>query len=352
MHVTTHLINNRAYTSQIPLEEEYHFERGKNYLFELPYLGSLAIKGEQASAFLQGQLSCDVNQVTPTQFRQAILCSLQGRILALLKVVQWHGLQLILPKDLIESTIKSLSRPAALAKICLEANSSCRVYGLIIDNVNDLQPAGISLPTEALTVTQTDHDLCAHLGLDKEGRALYLLLQRNLSSNPEQQPPSTVEQALGLKDTQPVALKNEWTELFHASNQLRGSLAWHHHLLAQKQIEIYPNTRGFFLPHRLDLDQFGYINFNKGCYKGQEIIARTHYKAKRKHELHCWLVETEASMIAGKNIVDNNGAAVGELVDFSPYGLNRYRVVASMRLTYPDQIQLEDQPHLLQFSNE
>ena len=68
-------------------------------------------------------------------------------------------------------------------------------------------------------------------------------------------------------------------EKFGENDQFLGSLTWHSLRLAQQQIDIYPESRGLFLPHRIDLHQTPYLSFNKGCYKGQEIIARMHYKA-------------------------------------------------------------------------
>lgn len=319
MHVTTHLINNRAYTSHFPLIEEYDFHPSKNYLFDLSYLTLINVTGEKTASFLQGQLSCDVHAVTQSVFQQGALCSLQGRILALLKVIYWQQYQLILPSDLSEATVKSLSRAAALSRVSLEQNTSpFRCYGLMVANDKDLLPEKITLPQETFSVIQTDNIFCACLGKDQQGRALYFLLQQ-------------------------TDLQNTWIEQFSQNKQFRGSLAWHHHLLAQKQVEIYFNTRGLFLPHRLDLDRLDYINFHKGCYKGQEIIARTHYKARRKHELYCWTIQANEPLQAGQNLLDPNGISAGELVDYSPSEADNFRVVVSMKLDYPTQLRLENQ---------
>jgi folate-binding protein YgfZ len=101
--------------------------------------------------------------------------------------------------------------------------------------------------------------------------------------------------------------------------------------LKQQRIEIYPESRAVFLPHRLGLHQRDYISFNKGCYKGQEIIARTHYKATLKHELKVFTIQTDATLKSGLRLLaPDSDQEIGELVDYAPIGDGLYLIAASI----------------------
>jgi folate-binding protein YgfZ len=110
-----------------------------------------------------------------------------------------------------------------------------------------------------------------------------------------------------------------------------GSLTWHTLKLYQKQIDIYPESRGLFLPHRLGLHLSQYISFDKGCYKGQEIIARTHYRATLKHELKTYIIRTEHPLYSGQKLYNvNEETEIGELIDYSMLGDNTYLIAVSI----------------------
>ncbi|KTD20283.1 glycine cleavage T protein [Legionella lansingensis] len=309
-----HIINQRSYISTLPITEELHFEANRNYLFELPFLGGLTVRGDRDKEFLQGQLSCDIRQITSTAMRQGALCNLKGRILALLDVIDWDGLQLILPKDLLLDTQKSLSTAAMLSRVKLEPTKAYQVYGLYLANPNDELPIHFHDLGENYAVIQNDILCGYHLS-----HHLYILLIKN-------------EEIANI------------VEPFRKRGQLRGSFAWHYLQLSHKQVQIYPETRGLFLPHRLDLHLSGYLSFDKGCYKGQEIIARTHYRAKIKHGLRLFIIENTAPLAAGKKLFEPSGQVeVGELIDFSPLGNGRYLIAASILLEHPSHVCIENQ---------
>jgi len=110
----------------------------------------------------------------------------------------------------------------------------------------------------------------------------------------------------------------------------RGSLGWHAKQLERKGFEIYPESRGVFLPHRVDMHLSGYLSFDKGCYKGQEIIARMHYRATLKHELACLTIETTQKLQSGQPLYSEDGAdEIGVLVDYCPVDKGRFLVLVS-----------------------
>lgn len=320
MIMTPYKVNNRQLTAFASLREELIYDSNKNYLFDLDYLAGIHVKGERSQEFLQGQLSCDLREVSEHEMRKGAMCDLKGRILALLDVVNWsgRGFQLILPRDLVSGTKASLAKTAMFSRVTLNPESSYQLLGFHLQNENDSVPFNLKLPNTPYEVIHRDSYCCYCLG-----NHFYIFLV-------------DVAHAQTLRDE------------FAKCSQYRGSLAWHALQLQQKRIEIYPESRGLFLPHRLGLQLSGYLSFNKGCYKGQEIIARTHYRAKLKHELKIFKISTNESLHAGQKIFNDVGKIeIGELVDFCPIGNNEYLIAASVVLECPERLLFEGHVKIL-----
>ena len=294
-------INTRQMTSVAPIEDELILEPNKNYLFDLSYLGCLDVIGERASEFLQGQLSCDLREVTPNQIRSGAMCNLKGRILALLDVIDWDGLHLIVPNDLLAETQTSLTKTAAFSQVKLNPSLTHQLFGFYLQNKDELLPFNATLPEQHLGMIHEERFCAYHLG-----DGYYIFLVNTVNSDDIRMP-------------------------FIKQSQWRGSLAWHALQLRQNRLEIYPQSRGLFLPHRLGLQLSSYLSFNKGCYKGQEIIARTHYRAKLKHEMKLFTIQTTEPLHSGQRLLDHgSNIELGELIDFCPMGDNHFLIAASV----------------------
>lgn len=88
---------------------------------------------------------------------------------------------------------------------------------------------------------------------------------------------------------------------------------WHHQRLLQQEFELYPETLGLFLPHDLGLEN-QWIDFKKGCYRGQEIIARMHYLGQSKVHLRLLNQAQYQHLHPGDSILEND-VKIGEVVD-------------------------------------
>lgn len=314
-------IGGRDFISLHPLAEELTFEAGTNYFFELGNLAIISVIGDKAAEFLQGQLSCDLRLVTPNQIRPGLMCNLKGRVLAMLDVIDWQGLKLLLPNDLMQETRENLSKTALLSRVNLQPDSTLKVYGLKVSNPETMPPE-FKLPSEPYGLTYSSTHCCYSLGHD-----LFICL---------------------VEEPKYADHKQAYIE----NKTVRASLAWHYLQLRSKHTSIYPETRGLFLPHRLDLQKTAYISFDKGCYKGQEIIARTHYRAKLKHHLQLFSVETEASLILGSKLFHvETQQEIGELIDFCPCGNNSYLIACSIVFDNPSVIKMEQQEQILRLKD-
>jgi hypothetical protein len=312
MNQVEYIINTRTLTASLPLTDELSYKSNTNYLFDLSYLGCLDVIGSQGHDFLQGQLSCDMREVSTKLMRQSALCNLKGRVLGLLDVVDWNGLHLIMPRDLIIATQASLTKPALFSQVKFESSLNYQLFGFHLQNPTDQIPFNAILPAEQWAVIHENNQYCCyHLG---SGYYIFIAQQ---------------------------SLVHTMCAPFIHSGQWRGSLGWHALQLHQKRISIYPLSRGLFLPHRLDLHRSGYLNFKKGCYKGQEIIARMHYRAKCKHQLALFIIETNATLQSGLKLLNHEQIEVGELIDYCPIDDHRFLCAASVMLDYTDIVFME-----------
>ncbi len=320
MAILHYKINSRELNAYTDLSSELTYQDQKNYLFDLDYLTGIHVIGEHAQDFLQGQLTCDLREIHEQQMRKGALCDLKGRIIALLDVINWngHGFQLILPRDLLTGTRASLIKTAMFSRVTLAHATHYQLFGFHLQNENDAVPFHLKLSNTIGAVTSNEDYCCYYLG-----NHFYILMVEN-------------SKALMLRDQ------------FKTGSQFRGSLSWHMLQLQNKRIEIYPESRGLFLPHRLGLQLSGYLSFDKGCYKGQEIIARTHYRAKLKHELKMFKIHTKEILVSGKKILEEEGKVeIGELVDFCPIGDGVYLIAASMLFEHAPRIRIEGHQDIL-----
>jgi folate-binding protein YgfZ len=230
-------------------------------------------------------------------------------------IISWQGSKLILPKDLIELSITSLNKTAMLSRVSLKEDITLSVLGFYLQNQADIVPDNSFFPNTIYAQTFNTQLCCYHLS-----HGFYIFLA-------------------------PSEVANNVYQSFQEKEQLLGSLTWHTLRLAYGQIDIYPESRGLFLPHRLDLHQTQYLSFNKGCYKGQEIIARMHYKATLKHQMRLYAIKTDQRIFSGQKLFKvSDSTELGELIDFSLLS-NEHFLIAVSILKGAEQIALFEGHH-------
>ena len=312
MPTTPYILNAREYTTFATIKDDLITSKNKNYAFDLSFLGCIDVIGTKACEFLQGQLSCDLRDVTPDKMRQGAMCNLKGRVLALLDVIDWHGIHLILPNDLITETQASLAKTAMFSQVKLEPSSTYQLIGFHLQDRADMIPFNANLSDEPLTVVQGEKFCCYHLS-----QGYYVFL---------------IEKSCIADIIEPFIERNQW----------RGSLAWHALQLYQHRVEIYPSSRSCFLPHRIDLHKSSHLSFNKGCYKGQEIIARMHYRSKPKHEIKLFTLKTNEPLQSGQRLLaQDSDIEMGELVDFCPIDEGTHLLAASVIFDCPSKCRMD-----------
>lgn len=218
---------------------------------KLTDLALIQFTGEKTEAFLQGQFTCDVSSLHTASYSLAAHCNRQGRVMSLGYLFQYEtSFYYCLPSNIAEQAIKELAKYAQFSKVVLEIVNA-PIFGLIDEK----------LPSIEKTLTISSQRL--------------LLLDFNQEFNVE----NTCD------ETQ-----------------------WHLLDIQQGIPRIYPETIGLFLPHHINLVELSAVSFTKGCYIGQEIIARMQHKAKIKQGMQTYLSAEPISpgdKIQGKTCVDS-----------------------------------------------
>lgn len=257
-------------------------------LHPLHHLGFIQVQGADADAFLQGQFSNDIALLTPKRAQLSSYNSPKGRMLAVLQLVRTqNGITLELERSMLDATLKRLRMFVLRSKVTLtDAGTEVATLGLSGNEaVATLTAAGLPAPAQVFD--------CAQHG--------ELNVMRRCGTLPRfsiQGPASAISALQKQLAAQiPVADADSWRRL---------------DIIAGVPT-VLPQTSDHFVPQMANLDLLGGISFNKGCYTGQEIVARLHYLGQLKRRMfHCRTMATEIE--PGTSIYDSSSEqAVGEV---------------------------------------
>ncbi|MFV0370164.1 MAG: YgfZ/GcvT domain-containing protein [Azonexus sp.] len=255
-------------------------------LVPLTHLAVIDAAGDDAKTFLHSQFTSDINALAQDEARHAGWCTPKGRLLASFIVRrQAQNFRLLLAADLLAYSEKRLRMYVLRSKVTLTAQTDCALLGLAgAQLAESLAAAGLTAPESAL-----------HSQQHGEIEVLRLDTQRVIVICPLTQAPDIWAQLAGK--ARPVGLPVwRWLDIENALP-----------LVTQA-------TQEAFVPQMLDLEKIGGLSFNKGCYPGQEIVARTQYLGKVKR--HLYRVSGAENLAAGAELFspDNPDQAVGQIV--------------------------------------
>ena len=274
---------------------------------DLSHLGLLELDGVDASTFLQGQVTNDIKQLTGNNAHYTGYCNPKGRMLALFLAFSHHGhLHLQMPKELVESIAKRLRMYVMRSKVVItDVSGSIIKLGLSGSNAAEL------LATIFPDIPNQDFELA-----NSEKGALIKLPgaapRYEIFTNPDEA--QIIWNALKLHAKPVGAASWEWLEINAGIP------------------DVTLKTQEEFVPQMLNLDALNAINYKKGCYTGQEIVARTHYLGKVKRRTQLAHLVTTVAPVVGDNIVDASKQAIGKIVRCALAIEGGYDVLAETRL--------------------
>lgn len=232
-----------------------------------PYYGLIHISGPDAATFLQGQLTCDIHEVNETELKLSAFCNLKGRVRALFKLYKKNdSFYLQLPKSLLDTIINQFKKYGMFSKITVVDESALwAIFG--IANL-DIHTANTDTQ---LTITKGTPNFKETFFNDSILNDASLLKIQNSEHHFELI--ITHEKAADC-----------WKTLSGKANT-RDFNDWKLLDIRLGYPEVWLESSEQFLPHHLNLPALGAVSFNKGCYCGQEIIARMHYLGKIKRQM-------------------------------------------------------------------
>ncbi len=222
----------------------------------LPYLGILRFSGPDSGSFLQGQVSNDTRRLSAGEPLLASYSNPQGRVLAILQLLPHSsGFLAILPRELVAPVRERLRKFVLRAKVQIDdASESLAIAGH--HGSDSIARAGLPVPGPAPGYLETDGIAIARVRRDS-GRFWVLGAAESLEAR-------ALSGSAGRD-----AIEHDWRLA-----DIRAGLP-----------QIYAATSESFVAQMLNLDLIDGISFGKGCYTGQEIIARTQHRGRIKRRL-------------------------------------------------------------------
>ncbi len=262
-----------------------------NVLADLSSLSLIRASGPEAKAFLNGQLTNELNLIDAGHHRLAAWCSAQGRMLAVFRIFVWEGnYYLQLPTALRDEAIKRLRMFVLRAKVTIEnADTDLVRLGLV-------GPTAATVLRDAVGAVPENDDACVTHG------AFTLLRLPGVQQRFEIVAPVT--EAISL-----------WEKLRPNATPV-GFGVWSWHDIMAGLPTVHLETKEAFVPQMANLELVGGVNFKKGCYPGQEIVARMQYLGRLKQRMYRAHVAADASA-PGTAIFapEVPGQSVGTVVD-------------------------------------
>jgi len=255
------------------------------FFCSLSHEGILAVRGSDASKFLQGQLTCNLNYLNESTAGLGARCTQKGRMQSSFRIVlQGDGCLLAMASELIEPQLADLKKYAVFSKSKLTDESAAWQRFGIVNGDGVLTALGLSLGHEPHSVVRHGELIAIR---NSPGRAELWV--------PAEQAPALVER---LGDQLAHGPLNDWL-----LGQVRAGIG-----------QVLGPTREAFIPQMLNLQAVGGVSFKKGCYTGQEIVARMQYLGKLKRRLYRVELTGHSAPQAGTALfVSGRDSAIGEL---------------------------------------
>ena len=275
--------NNATISPELEITFPENQQINGNTVTPISHLSVLKVTGIDAAQFLQGQLTCNINNLSESTSFYSAFCNAKGRTITTLLIYKKNDAYfIVLPTDLTDKVITKLRMYILRSAVKIQnATDELCLIGLTSSSTTILP----SLPKNQFEISQSTIKFSS-----RNNR--YLIIN-----------PVTEISAL-------------WTQLIqnHKVTAINSS-TWKFQDISEGIPWLNLATSEEYIPQMLNIDKLGGISFDKGCYTGQEIVARTHYLGKAKREL--FLAECHpTAMLEGsiQIVINNSEQAIGKVL--------------------------------------
>ncbi|MEI6898201.1 MAG: tRNA-modifying protein YgfZ [Psychromonas sp.] len=265
----------------------------------------IAVKGEDRITFLQGQLTCDLTNLKPGQQTLAAQCNPQGKIFSIVRVIILEDRVLLTqPSSVTQRQLPELQKYAVFSQVEITKETEYKAFGL----------AGCKSAqyiAEIVDTAATHEQSC----LLENGTVII------------KQPYPSLRYLVVIKNT----LAEEFLEDLKQRAEIFDDSLWNAMNIASGIGFIEEQTCLSFIPQMLNLQALDGISFTKGCYIGQETVARAKYRGANKRAL--FILTGRATQVpkVGDNVqmlLNNNWKRIGTIISACQYGDGHIEVLA------------------------
>ncbi|MCX4025504.1 folate-binding protein YgfZ [Endozoicomonas sp. SM1973] len=279
----------------------------QSIISDLGPLGILQVSGESAEQFLQGQLTCDVKALPENTLTLGACCNNKGRMLANFYLLRLPDrFWLIMDRNLVDPMIAELKKYCAFFKAeMLNTTDQYISIGLTGSNIPSLlNSQQIPAPTETGQSLSSNNQVVYQLPNQPHCYQAWL----------------TTAAAIQLWESLPAEVVpvnySQWQLL-----DIQAGLAW-----------LNQEARLEFIPQQFNMQVTGGISFKKGCYTGQEIVARMQYLGKQKNHLYRIQYQTDQPIPSMTPLQSHSHTAnVGHLINSAKITDNQYQALAVLQ---------------------
>ena len=262
-------------------------------LMDLSELGSIAVSGPEAEDFLQGQITSDTTRLSDTHTQLGSHCSPKGRMLASFRLFKLNDvIYLQLPRSRVQAMVQRLSMYLLRTKATVE-DASDRLVAIAVAG----ECAPELLATRFGSVPDQDD------GLARNGDCALIRISG----------PVPRFQVLGTA----AAMEAIWDQLAETATILNSDY-WALLDIRAGIPSVYPQTIEAFVPQMTNLQLIDGVSFKKGCYTGQEVVARMQYLGKLKRRMYRASARVEDPPLPGDELhcpTSKSAQATGWVVD-------------------------------------
>lgn len=308
LSINANIENNTVKDFGISIDEEQS-AYSNLIVADLSHYALIEASGDDVVEFLQGQLTNDIKLATEQMSQLSAYCNPKGRILASFRIFKRHSNYCLqLPSDILDATIKRLRMFVMRSKVEL------------VDKSEELVRIGVAgnNATKALSklianLPQKTDESCS------ENDLTVINLPGIL---PRYEVHGTVEK-----------IKELWESLAKEAVSI-GENSWNLLTIRAGIPEIVSETVEAFVPQMVNLQAINSLSFTKGCYPGQEVVARMHYLGKLKRRLFIASANTDTLPSPGESIMssDEGEQKVGQIVTASWSNNNQIELLAVLQI--------------------
>lgn len=272
------------------VERERQIATSGLIIADLSHLGHISLSGDDARDFLQGQVTCDLNQVSSSMSSLGAHCNQKGRVVSLFRLFQ-HNDRILLrtPRNNLANAETFLKKFSIFSKVLIENVSS-----------------------EWVTIGLSGSNASEHIEVVL-GTAPKNMNEQTAQGNVSVIRIPGVTERFELCGPIPDIIQ-VWEKLdVHAAPV--GPNAWAIQDLLIGMPEVTHRLSEGFLPQSLDLLHWNVVSFDKGCYLGQEVVARLHYKGDVKRVLQGFSAQGATLPSVGDELVDSKDKSLGTVLN-------------------------------------